>query len=205
MLFSDEMSVLADRFREVTVTLPSPSLLPPGLPKKWLAAESADCVVRFVESEYQEADTPQIIASVFPEMRDLTIESDAVASDLPRDREVQTRQQEPRGMRQILYIFRKDSRGFWPEILIALVATTAFFALYRNAWGRTGWTADALPRQPHSVHAIPGCRTHPCGAQAPRHAAPGARPLAGQQVITCCRCLCRRRGPLGRIHRDIAR
>src|ERR1039458_393610 len=50
MLFSDEMSVLADRFRDVTVTLAAPGPLPPNLPPAWLLPETVDCVVRFVHT-----------------------------------------------------------------------------------------------------------------------------------------------------------
>src|ERR1035441_4977808 len=50
LLFSEEMSVLSDRFREVTVTLASPAPVPANLPPSWLQPQRAGCVVRFVHS-----------------------------------------------------------------------------------------------------------------------------------------------------------
>ena len=48
VLFSEEMPVLSDRFREVTVTLAEPGPLPQDLPAAWLLPETTDCVARFV-------------------------------------------------------------------------------------------------------------------------------------------------------------
>jgi ABC-2 type transport system ATP-binding protein len=73
LLFSEEMSVLADRFRDVTVTLPSPSPLPANLPSTWLEAQTADCVLRFVQSDYSE-DAPRELAQRFPSARDIAFE-----------------------------------------------------------------------------------------------------------------------------------
>src|SRR5580693_419977 len=50
LLFSEELPVLSERFKEVTVTLERPSALPENSPASWLQAEAADCVVRFVHS-----------------------------------------------------------------------------------------------------------------------------------------------------------
>jgi len=38
VLFSEEMAVLSERFREVTVTLAEPAKLPARLPATWLQA-----------------------------------------------------------------------------------------------------------------------------------------------------------------------
>jgi hypothetical protein len=37
-------------------------------------------------------------------------------------------------MKQILHIFAKDSRHFWPEILVSLAITAAFVRIYPNQW-----------------------------------------------------------------------
>jgi hypothetical protein len=37
-------------------------------------------------------------------------------------------------MKQILHIFAKDARRFWPEILLSLAITVAFVRLYANQW-----------------------------------------------------------------------
>jgi len=74
LVFSEEMSVLSDRFREVTVTLPAPTALPAKMPATWLQPETADCVVRFVESRYSEDETGWQLAQMFPAARDVSYE-----------------------------------------------------------------------------------------------------------------------------------
>jgi ABC-2 type transport system ATP-binding protein len=71
MLFSEEMTVLAGRFREVTITLAAPAPLPPKLPAAWLVPETADCVVRFVHSEYRDVASEREVAALFPAARDV--------------------------------------------------------------------------------------------------------------------------------------
>jgi ABC-2 type transport system ATP-binding protein len=74
MLFSDEMAVLSERFREITVTLNAPAPLPPDLPPAWLLPETTDCVVRFIASEYNAETTPPEIAAAFAGTRNVTAE-----------------------------------------------------------------------------------------------------------------------------------
>jgi ABC-2 type transport system ATP-binding protein len=74
MLFSEEMSVLADRFREVSITLPAPSRVPPNLPPAWLVPETADCVLRFVHSEYRGDASEREVAHLFPAARNVAWE-----------------------------------------------------------------------------------------------------------------------------------
>jgi ABC-2 type transport system ATP-binding protein len=74
MLFSEEMSVLSDRFRDITVTLPTPSPLPPNLPATWLIAETVDHVIRFVHSDYNDLTTAAELTSIFPAARDIAID-----------------------------------------------------------------------------------------------------------------------------------
>jgi ABC-2 type transport system ATP-binding protein len=71
LLFSEEMTVLAGRFREVTVTLAAPAPLPASLPPIWLQPQTADCVVRFVHSGYNEQSSPREVAERFPSARDI--------------------------------------------------------------------------------------------------------------------------------------
>ena len=73
LLFSEEMSVLSDRFREVTVTLESPAPLPANLPPAWLHPQTADCVVRFVHSANNDS-TAEEIAHFFPTARDISLD-----------------------------------------------------------------------------------------------------------------------------------
>ncbi|MGA1982115.1 MAG: ABC transporter ATP-binding protein [Acidobacteriaceae bacterium] len=74
MLFSDEMAVLNDRFRDVSITLAAPAPLPPNLPLAWLLPETADCVVHFIASEYNGDATAREIAATFPAARDISAE-----------------------------------------------------------------------------------------------------------------------------------
>ena len=75
MLFSDEMAVLSERFREVTVTLDAPAPLPRELPASWLLPETIDCVVRFIASEYHGEATAREIAAMLPGVRDVEVEA----------------------------------------------------------------------------------------------------------------------------------
>jgi ABC-2 type transport system ATP-binding protein len=74
LLFSEEMPTLTDRFRSVTVTLESPSPLPVSLPSTWLEPQAADCVVRFIHSNYNEKDAAEELANIFPSARDVTLD-----------------------------------------------------------------------------------------------------------------------------------
>ncbi len=74
ILFSEEMTTLADRFRDVSITLDAPAPLPLNLPPTWLVPETADCVFRFVHSEYQGDATARELAARFPSARDISAE-----------------------------------------------------------------------------------------------------------------------------------
>jgi len=75
LLFSEEMTVLADRFREVTVTLDGPSPLPDNLPPTWLQPQTADCVLRFVHSGFNEESSPRELAERFPTARNISFDA----------------------------------------------------------------------------------------------------------------------------------
>jgi ABC-2 type transport system ATP-binding protein len=72
LLFSEEMSVLTDRFRDVTITLDHPSPLPEQIPATWLQPEISEFVIRFVDSNYQGEATAQELAAMFPSARDIS-------------------------------------------------------------------------------------------------------------------------------------
>jgi ABC-2 type transport system ATP-binding protein len=74
MLFSEEMAVLNDRFRDVSITLAAPTPLPPDLPPAWLLPETVDCVLRFVHSEYKGNATDRELAAIFASARDISAE-----------------------------------------------------------------------------------------------------------------------------------
>lgn len=72
LLFSDEMTTLADRFREVELTLNSAASVPANLPESWMQASAASAVVRFIESNFNEERTSAEIGRVFGEHRSVT-------------------------------------------------------------------------------------------------------------------------------------
>jgi ABC-2 type transport system ATP-binding protein len=74
MLFSEEMSVLSDRFRDITVTLPTPLPLPATLPATWLMPEAIDHVIRFIHSDYNDLTTTTELSTIFPTARDIAID-----------------------------------------------------------------------------------------------------------------------------------
>ena len=74
LLFSEEMSVLSNRFREVTVTLDSPSPLAEDLPPTWLQPQTADCVLRFVHSDFNEESSRRELVERFPSARNIAFD-----------------------------------------------------------------------------------------------------------------------------------
>lgn len=74
LLFSEELSVLTDRFRDVTVTLAGPSSIPANWPLAWLLPQSADSVIRFVHSGYQPDATERELATMFPGARNVAFD-----------------------------------------------------------------------------------------------------------------------------------
>jgi ABC-2 type transport system ATP-binding protein len=72
--FSEEMTSLTARFREVEVVLDSPPLLPPGLPwpAHWLRPETAPALVRFVETHFDTERTTAEIRRLFGDVRNIS-------------------------------------------------------------------------------------------------------------------------------------
>jgi ABC-2 type transport system ATP-binding protein len=79
LLFSEEMGVLSERFREVTVTLdgqrPDPVTARGNLPPSWLQYEAADSMVRFVESAWRGGESEAQVRERFPEARSVEVEA----------------------------------------------------------------------------------------------------------------------------------
>lgn len=74
LLFSEEMTVLMDRFREVTVTLSSNRNPVGPKPSSWHQFEASDSVVRFVHSDFDETAARLEISSHFPSARDIKLD-----------------------------------------------------------------------------------------------------------------------------------
>lgn len=71
--FSEEMSSLTARFREVEVALDSPPLVPLDRPwpEHWLRPETSPALVRFVETHFDPDRTPGEIRRLFGEVRNI--------------------------------------------------------------------------------------------------------------------------------------
>ena len=66
--FSEEMTSLTQRFRDVEITLESPAALPAKLPESWMQVNSSANVVRFVASRFDADATPAEIKAVFGDL-----------------------------------------------------------------------------------------------------------------------------------------
>jgi len=74
LLFSEEMAALAQRFREVTVTLGDEKPARERLPEQWLQYEASDSVVRFVHSACRGEGTAAELREMFPSAREIEME-----------------------------------------------------------------------------------------------------------------------------------
>jgi len=71
LLFSEDMTSLSMRFREVVLTRDSDGPLPSPLPSNWLKAKSSGAIVRFVDSCYDEQKTSSEIQRLFGTVKDV--------------------------------------------------------------------------------------------------------------------------------------
>ncbi len=67
--FSEEMSSLTSRFREIEITLEHPASLPSGPPSTWLRIETSAEVVRFVETGYDQERTSAEVRHLFGDVQ----------------------------------------------------------------------------------------------------------------------------------------
>jgi ABC-2 type transport system ATP-binding protein len=78
LLFSEEMGVLSERFREVTVVLegsgPGSAVLRGNLPPSWLQFEATESMVRFVHSECRREETRAELGAMLPGARSIEME-----------------------------------------------------------------------------------------------------------------------------------
>jgi ABC-2 type transport system ATP-binding protein len=70
--FSEELSALSDRFREIEVTFDAAPPLPADWPASWLRPESSAAVIRFTDSRYDAERTIAEIRARFPGARDIS-------------------------------------------------------------------------------------------------------------------------------------
>jgi ABC-2 type transport system ATP-binding protein len=71
LLFSEEMSSLVARFREVEVTTDSSAPVPAALPPSWLRPRSSGVLVRFIDSHFDEEKTVADVRRLFPTAKDV--------------------------------------------------------------------------------------------------------------------------------------
>jgi ABC-2 type transport system ATP-binding protein len=73
LLFSEEMSTLTDRFREVEITLNQTEPLPANIPATWLQPQAVGTVIRFTHTEAANGAAATELAQIFPNARDITL------------------------------------------------------------------------------------------------------------------------------------
>ncbi len=78
LLFSEEMSALASRFREIEVTLDAEAALPRPWPADWILPEATSAVVRFVDSRFDEERSIGEVRRVFPQARNIAVNAMAL-------------------------------------------------------------------------------------------------------------------------------
>jgi ABC-2 type transport system ATP-binding protein len=71
--FSEELSGLVARFREIEVTLDAPPVLPAAWPPGWIRPESSAAVVRFVDSRFDGERSLEEVRKLFPGARDVSV------------------------------------------------------------------------------------------------------------------------------------
>jgi ABC-2 type transport system ATP-binding protein len=70
--FSEEMSILTERFREIEVLLEEPADPPQNPPPGWLNLERAPLMLRFTHAHYDPSTTDAEIRRHYPAVRDIT-------------------------------------------------------------------------------------------------------------------------------------
>jgi len=70
--FSEELTQLVERFREVQVTFDGAARLPEKPPESWMQINSSAAVVRFIEDRFDPERTRTDIRGAFGEVRDVT-------------------------------------------------------------------------------------------------------------------------------------
>ena len=71
--FSEEMTSLVDRFREIEITLANPSQSPISWPAAWLNTEQSATVVRFVDTQFDQERTIAEVHRLFGNTRQISV------------------------------------------------------------------------------------------------------------------------------------
>jgi ABC-2 type transport system ATP-binding protein len=73
--FSEEMTALADRFREIEITLAAPSTLPAQWPAAWINAQTSAAVVGFVDTQFEKERTMAEVRRLFADVQRISVNS----------------------------------------------------------------------------------------------------------------------------------
>lgn len=71
--FSEEMTSLVDRFREIEITLANPSESPISWPEAWLNTEQSAAVVRFVDTQFDQERTIAEVHRLFGNTHQISV------------------------------------------------------------------------------------------------------------------------------------
>lgn len=71
LLFSEDMTSLSTRFREIELTRDSDGPLPSSMPANWLQPKTSGAIVRFIDSRFDEQKMPSEIQRLFGTVRDV--------------------------------------------------------------------------------------------------------------------------------------
>jgi ABC-2 type transport system ATP-binding protein len=71
--FSEELSGLAARFREIEVIMDGPPVLPAAWPPGWIRPESSAAVVRFIDSRFDRERSLEEVRKLFPGARNVSV------------------------------------------------------------------------------------------------------------------------------------
>jgi ABC-2 type transport system ATP-binding protein len=71
--FSEEMTSLAERFREIEITLANPTVTPASWPTAWLNREQSATVVRFVDSHFDQERTIAEVHGMFGAVQQINV------------------------------------------------------------------------------------------------------------------------------------
>ncbi len=71
LLFSEDMTSLSTRFREIELTRDSDGPLPSSLPANWLQPKTSGAIVRFIDSRFDEQKIPSEIQRLFGTVKDV--------------------------------------------------------------------------------------------------------------------------------------
>lgn len=75
LLFSDEMSAITARFREITIALDGAAQLSNDMPREWLLPEAADRILRFVHTAWRGDASERDLRERFPAARSIQAEA----------------------------------------------------------------------------------------------------------------------------------